>query len=210
MLAVALAATLVPSAALAQDPEPAAAGAPEPAPAPAPTGTRVHLELDRDARVHLYEVRSEIAVVGSGGSAYGVAYRSVCRAPCDRAVDSTDGRPFFVAVLNEEGRLGAPSKRFMLEGYDDANVRVKVGRPGLRAAGWGVMMIGAVGMAVGAGLLAPGILLDRPKMVTGGAVSLGIGSAALIGGIVAMVVGRTRVAVSNRTSAHRRRFLTLR
>src|SRR5262245_32906245 len=64
------------------------------APTSAAAGLRLHIETD-DPSVTLNRITGSLAVIGTGGSAYAVASKPVCLAPCDRVVDPGDADEFF-------------------------------------------------------------------------------------------------------------------
>lgn len=170
----------------------AAAATPTPEPAPVPATPevglgrpRVHLVLSGTKQVNLYEVNDEIVASGYGGSVYGMNFRSVCAAPCDRVVDGTRGQDFFLS--QGSGTVWTASRRFGLsDRTGDVTIEVKPGSKALR-------IVGAVLVGFGLGFAIAGGILAIPKFTrTPGLIMLAGGAPVLIAGIPMMVLGRTR------------------
>lgn len=170
---------------------------PTPAPAPAadvpgPGKPRVHLELTRPRTVKLYEVDSEIVASGYNASMYGIQYRNVCAAPCDRPIDGTRGQDFFLAT-GDSAMLTA-SRRFSLEEHTgDVTLRVKPGSAGLR-------IVGAILLGIGIGATIGGVAFTALKSTRNplGYTFLGIGVPTLVAGIPMLIFGRTRYELHDR------------
>lgn len=146
---------------------------------------RVHLELTRPRDVKLYEVSSEIVASGYYTSMYGMQFRTVCSAPCDKVIDGTRGQDFFLA--SGQSAMMTGSRRFSLDGKQgDVTLRVKPGSGGLR-------IVGAILLGIGIGCLVGGAVLAVPKSTRKiGYVFLGIGAPSLAAGIPMTILGRTR------------------
>lgn len=146
---------------------------------------RVHLELTRPRDVKLYEVSSEIVASGYYTSMYGMQFRTVCSAPCDKVIDGTRGQDFFLA--SGQSAMMTGSRRFSLDGKQgDVTLRVKPGSGGLR-------IVGAILLGIGIGCLVGGAVLAVPKSTRNiGYVFLGIGAPSLVAGIPMTILGRTR------------------
>ncbi|MFO0631370.1 MAG: hypothetical protein U0168_00820 [Nannocystaceae bacterium] len=146
---------------------------------------RVHLSLLRQRPVTLYEVQGEIVASGYYSSMYGMNFRSVCAAPCDRPIDGTRGQEFFLAT--GEGAMWTASRKFTLaDQQGDVTVEVRPGSRGLR-------IVGAVLLGIGIGCAIGGAILAIPKTTRiPGLALLGVGAVGLAGGIPTMIVGRTR------------------
>ena len=155
---------------------------------------RVHLELDRPREVRLYEIDNEIVASGYYSSMYGMQFRTVCTAPCDRVVDATRGQDFFLAT--GQSAMMTASRRFSLDNKrGDVTIRVKPGNAGLR-------IVGAVLLGIGIGCLIGGAVLTVPKSTRNiGYVFLGIGAPSLVAGIPMTILGRTRYELADTDDA---------
>ncbi len=168
---------------------------------PAPEGPRVHIERSRDVPVSLYEVRGEFAAVGSAGTVQGVAYGSVCGAPCDRVVDGSEGQSFFLATQGRNGGVAVASKRFTLaDQRGDLTIRVKPGRVGLRFGGLMMTSFGLTGAVLGPSLLGVGRAMDQPSYIRPGIALTVAGIPLAAVGIVMTVLGRTRFEMVDRNA----------
>jgi hypothetical protein len=158
---------------------------PPPKEEPGVAKPRVHLELTRPRDVRLYEIDSEIVASGYYSSMYGMQFRTVCTAPCDRVIDATRGQDFFLAT--GQSAMMTASRRFSLDSKQgDVTIRVRPGHSGLR-------IVGAVLLGIGIGCLIGGAALAVPKSTRNiGYVFLGIGGPSLLAGIPLTILGRTR------------------
>ncbi|MBX7080854.1 MAG: hypothetical protein K1X88_16770 [Nannocystaceae bacterium] len=152
---------------------------------------RVHLSLLRDRPVTLYEVQGEIVASGYYSSMYGMNFRSVCAAPCDRPIDGTRAQEFFLAT--GEGAMWTASRKFTLaDRQGDVTLEVRPGSKGLR-------IVGAVLLGIGIGCAIGGAILAIPKSTRiPGLALLGVGAVGLAGGIPTMIIGRTRWRYADR------------
>lgn len=176
----------------------AAAPAPREEPAQA-QGPRLHIESTKPASVHLYEITGEMIAHGANVTVHGIQYRPVCAAPCGKVIDTSGGSSYFFG-----GEGLTTSNRFNLtDARGDVTAVVKPGRKGLRIGGIITMSVGISLMAVGAALFyfakadseSDSIIFDRPARPPNYGPAAGVlvgGAAALAGGIVMMVLGKTR------------------
>jgi hypothetical protein len=170
----------------------------QPAPARAETSDesdlgrpRVHVELTRPRTVKLYEVDSEIVASGYNTSMYGIQYRSLCAAPCDRTIDGTRGQDFFLAT-GDSGVLTASRRFSLVDHRGEVTLRVKPGSAGLR-------IVGAILLGIGIGCTIGGAVFAALKSTrTIGYVFLGIGVPSLAAGIPMTIFGRTRYELYDR------------
>lgn len=166
----------------------------EPAPASPPPlahGPRVHLSLTRDKPVTLYEVQSEVVAGGYNASLYGMSFRSVCTAPCDRVIDGGRGQQFFLAT--GEGVVWTASRKFTLEQAGGAlDIAVRPGGRGLRIVGAILLGIG-IGAAIGGSILVIGRSTRTAGFGLLGAAVPGLGA-----GIPMTILGRTRYRMGER------------
>jgi hypothetical protein len=167
---------------------------PPPKEEPGVAKPRVHLELTRPREVRLFEIDNEIVASGYYGATYGMQFRAVCTAPCDRVIDATRGQDFFLAT--GQSSMTTASRRFSLDGKQgDVTIRVKPGNRGLR-------IVGAVLLGIGIGCLIGGAALAVPKSTRNiGYVFLGIGAPSLIAGIPMTIFGRTRYELADTDDA---------
>lgn len=175
------------------DPDPATwpSESKPPSPPPLAAGPVVHLSLTRDKPVTLYEVRSELVAGGYNASLYGMSFRSVCTAPCDRVVDGSRGQQFFLAT--GEGVVWTASRKFTLEQRSGAlDIAVRPGGRGLRIVGAILLGIG-IGAAIGGTILAIG----KPTRIAGYGL-LGVAVPGLGAGIPMTILGRTRYRMGER------------
>lgn len=177
-----------------------AAPAPAPREEPAPVyGPRLHIEPTKPASVHLYEITGEMVAHGANVTVHGIQYRPVCAAPCDKVIDTSGGSSYFFG-----GEGLTTSNRFNLtDARGDVTAVVKPGRRGLRTGGIITMSVGIALMALGGGLFVlsksradrDAILGEGPAEPPKYGAPIGLlvgGAAALAGGIVMMVLGKTR------------------
>lgn len=194
-------------------PKDTAAPAPPPPVAPAaPSGpTRgmpfVHIESNWPD-VELSRVEGD---VGGGyhhqqGGYVGptVISKYVCRAPCDRLVDGRDGHRFFIGGA---GMFPAPA--FRLDDLDgDVTVRVKGTSIGRFTGGVVLTALGGMLALGGTMFTAVSFAMDpeptpeqpnpeheRGVVRTFGLVTLGLGAASLVGGLILLSEGRTRIEI---------------
>jgi hypothetical protein len=146
---------------------------------------RVHVEGDYQD-IEIRRVGASIAVHTSSGSAYGVFTQSVCTRPCDEIIDGRHGAQFYFA-----GSGMVSSAPFSLGSYrGDVLARVNGGSAAARVGGIITLSIGGVLMLTGG--LGVAIGDDRSFLSPGkGAVMLGVGAAAIAGGIVLIVTSKT-------------------
>ncbi|MFZ6182072.1 hypothetical protein [Nannocystis pusilla] len=179
-----------------------AVSAPAPAPReePAPVyGPRLHIETTKPASVHLYEITGEMVAHGANVTVHGIHYRPVCAAPCGKVIDTSGGSSYFFG-----GEGLTTSNRFNLtDARGDVTAVVKPGRRGLRTGGIITMSVGLALMALGGGLFVLSksradrdeILGEGPAEPPKYGAPIGLlvgGAAALAGGIVMLVLGKTR------------------
>ena len=201
--------------------EPAPVAAPAPAAAPVqepqrPLGPRLHIEPSRDVTVDLFEITAEIVAHGANTTVRGIAYRPVCKSPCDAVIDAGNGQSFFFG-----GDGVTTSRRFtLLDQGNDVVAHVKPGRRGLRFGGLAMLSIGAAGILTGGVLFAfagrkpltryddmgQPIEAEFKPNYTPATALLVTGAALLIGGIVMYVMGRTTFKLSPRGSSLRGRL----
>jgi hypothetical protein len=175
-------------------PKPDASPTPAPAPAPgaaaseetpSPGRPRVHLELTKPRATKLYIVDSEIVASGYYSSMYGIQFRSICTAPCDRVIDGSRGQAFFLAT--GDNAVWNASRKFSLDANTgDVRIRVRPGSTGLRIAGAVLLGLGLGGL-IGGAVLA---ILDSTR--TAGIGLLAGGAPLFAAGLPMMIVGRTR------------------
>lgn len=152
---------------------------------------RIHLDLARDKPVTLYEVDSEIVASGYNTSMYGMKFRSVCVAPCDRIVDGSRGQQFFLAT-GENAMWTASRKLTLADKSGDLPIHVKPGNRGMRIAGAIIFGIG-LGCVIGGPLL----FLTKPTRPAGIGL-LAVGGPSLLAGLPMMILGRTRYEMGAR------------
>jgi hypothetical protein len=180
--------------------------APPPGPpvvGPAPGRPRLHVVSD-SPEVQVQEITSQTmgAVWTGSGSAWATltTFRPVCNVPCDQPIDE---RPSY--FFNGPGIPA--STPFQIAGRGpEVHMDVKAGSTGLRGGGIAVMSLGGAGIAAGAAMVAIGSITTpsfdsttfqeipgQPNhgLITGGGVAIGVGVAALAGGIVMIILGRT-------------------
>ncbi len=132
----------------------------------------------------------------------GAISKYVCRAPCDKLVDGRDGHRFFI-----KGSGMFPSPPFRLDTFDGSVTARVTGTSMSRFTG-GVVLAALGGtLTLGGGMFtAFSFLIDPEKTAenpnpegelrtvrTFGLVLLGMGVASLVGGIVFLSEGRTRI-----------------
>lgn len=197
----------------AADPTSATAGSPPPAQsAPAsqspPPANAVHLHIESPTPALLFSHESAGGTVD--GHDVGVDRATlVCSAPCDKVLDVAPNQTF---TANGDFM---PSPSFTLgEHRGDVDLTLRPGNQGVRVAGDVLTVGGGVLAAVGATLVIVGEIVasttvnvtvdgQPAKSTTGdgggkwmvptGAIVGGVGVAALVGGIVALVESRTSV-----------------
>jgi hypothetical protein len=163
----------------------------------------VRLHVESPEPVKIFQNR----IVGSG---YVGGYRFVagtsdfiCDAPCGEVVDARYGDRFRLV-----GEM--PPTNFDLEGLSgDVTVHVKPGSRGLKIGGIVMTAVGGAAILAGASVLIYGATLDAANLdldgtvdtddgsdyMIPGAVTMGVGAAVLVGGIVSIVVARTSTDV---------------
>lgn len=183
-------------------PKPAKAKPDEPEEGPGvPT---LHVETSRPVNLQVFQVTSDMVAAGAGVTIVGMAYRPICSAPCDRAIDGSQGHSFFFG-----GDGVTASRRFTLSGYSgNLTAEVKPGRKGLLVGG---IVLASISPAVIGGGLAWMLFAKLNATTTGidpltgeftevrgtpnyagPAALIAVGGAMLVGGIVMAVLGRTR------------------
>jgi hypothetical protein len=174
-------------------PEPAASA--EPAePAPAPGAPHVHIEANWP-NVEIVRIESGVPVTTDRGTTSGIVVHPVCKAPCGEVVDGRDGAQFYFAA---PGMVS--SKTFGLaDKSGDITARIKGGSEGRRYGGLAMTIAGGASTLTGGiFLVAGGAMSADPteaakgqRMVTVGAVTLGVGATLLVPGIVLLTTNRT-------------------
>lgn len=174
---------------------------------------RLHIELTRPADLKLYEVTSEMSAMSfHTGPMKFTASRPVCGAPCGQIIDGRRGQSFF---FNGDGVI--KSQKFTLSGRSgDIVARVKPGRAALRVGGVAVMILGGIGLGTSGFLFLTadrgltsyddmGRPLPRPEPSYLPATAVLIsGAVVAVGGLVMVLLSRTRVQWSQRVTAARR------
>lgn len=164
----------------------------------------VKLHIDSPAPIEIYSHHD-----GEGHDLENPAF--VCASPCDIQVDGSKGQEFSAAGIHAN-----ESSRFKLEGMSgDQNLKVSPGSPGLRTAGLFMVIAGSAAVA-GGGVVAVAALVsnstqtqtqangatvsvtkDDSGLQTAGFVIAGVGVAALVGGVVSMIVSKTDAHVEH-------------
>lgn len=154
-----------------------------------PGRPHVHIELSRNRPIKLFEIDDEILASGYNSTSYGVRFRSICVAPCDRVIDGSRGQTFFLATARQS--MWTASRKFSLDDrVGDVTLRVRPGNSGLRIAG-------AVLLGIGIGALIGGAVLVAPASTRNVGIGLLAGGAPLFAaGIPMLVFGRTRYEMS--------------
>ncbi len=128
-----------------------------------------------------------------------------CQSPCDKVIDGRAGQAFYFA-----GDEIPQSARFHLtEKSGDVTARVSPGNRGVRTAGAWLIGLGITGVTAGAITLPIGMAMNSgaapgqssSTVPMAGGVTLGIGAAMLLSGIVMNVVGHTRYDFSTAQTA---------
>ena len=174
---------------------------------------RLHIELTRPVDLKLFEVAGEVSSFFMGPFTAS-AVRRVCVAPCDLVVDGRRGQSFFF-----DGKYATKSKEFTLSGRSgDVVARVKPGRPGLIGGGIAVMSLGVAGLSVSAYMfmqehrksldhkyddMNQAMSFAGPNYLPATAVLIS-GALVVAGGLAMVLLGRTRVAWSQRVTTGRR------
>lgn len=164
-------------------------------------GPRVHIDAPGD--VALYQILGEGTAVGRDVVIAWMHYRPVCRAPCNDTVDVSTGAKFFVGGDKYTGsrRLNLGDKRGNL------TLQVKPGRKSVMISGTVLMGLGVSSIALGVGVgyirkveaenpgydtmgtplpaTTPDYRLPRALVI--------LGALGMAGGLVMMILGRTRV-----------------
>lgn len=130
-----------------------------------------------------------------GATTTGTVVRPVCKAPCGEVVDGRDGSQFYFAA---PGMVS--SRTFGLADKEgDVTARIKGGSAGRRYAGLAMTIGGGAASLTGGVFLASGAAMSADpeeasngkRLVTMGAVTLGVGTALLVPGIVLLSTNRT-------------------
>ena len=166
----------------ASEPDPQPDPQPETEPPPQRGKPRVHIDTANDRSVNLFEIGTEQQRGGPYGTTYGASFTAVCAAPCDREVDGTSGKSFF---LGQD--IWTASPRFKLDEYSgDLTIRVRPGNKTLR-------IVGAVLLGVGIGAaVAGGVFVFGENTRRTGVGLLASGAAGIVIGTPMLVFGRTR------------------
>lgn len=180
------------------EPGPTKAGyADAPADEPAagkPGVVKIHIDADRPVQL-LEEMSTSVGAVG-GYLVTASQVRSVCAAPCDRVVDASRGQQF--AVVGDDM---PPSDAFRLsDRAGDATIKVDSGSSGLRTGGGVLATFGILGLTAGIPMIVIGAAVDgktADTLTAAGAVATGAGAAFLAGGIAMLIVGKTKIEVTN-------------
>jgi hypothetical protein len=135
--------------------------------------------------------------------------RPLCRAPCDRVIDASDGRIFYFGGLDL-----LPSKRFYLaDRTGDVHFKVTARSALLRTGGVVMLALGGSFAVLGLGSLSFGDNLDPqagtryPVMLCGGILTA-VGLSLVAGGAVVFGLARTEY-VENKLSSRLRGTLFL-
>jgi len=200
-------------------PKEPAAPAPPPAAPPTPTAPTMGMPL-----IHIESNWSDLELsriegdIGGGFQQQQQGYagpttisKYVCRAPCDKLVDGRDGHRFFITG---PGMFPAPS--FRLDDQD-GHVTVRVKGTSLGRFTGGVILV-ALGGVMGLGgamftgasfAIDPEPTMENPNpqedmrvVRTFGLVTLGLGAAGLIGGILLLSEGHTRIEIVKPTAGN--------
>lgn len=173
----------------------------------------VRLHVDTPNPVKVFE-RSTATGSVNGYAVVATLDAPVCVSPCDKVLDGSDGSTFFVS-----GDGVPASNQFSFAGMKgDADLHVKPGSPALRTGGWVLMSLGGVAVATGV----TGLLLGyagQPYSTTlnsDGSVSTtktfagnvrtpaivvtAVGGAAMVGGIIMAITGRTHIQLEGDTA----------
>ncbi len=161
---------------------------------------RLHIEADRPG-VRL--LRIERAMSDDMGE--GILVRNVCTAPCDQVIDAKKGQTFFFGA---DGMV--PSRGFKLSRLEGNLVaRVDGGSLVGRQLGYlfggfgGAAMIGGAAM-LAAGYGGSGTRLNaegkveegaNSNLTTGGAITLGVGTALVVTAVVLVVTAKTKITL---------------
>lgn len=149
----------------------------------------VFLHVDTEASgVEVHRVQSTTMGIVGDQSIIAVQTKLECHAPCDRKLPS--GQYFF------SGPGITPSRGFSLDaGWERAEADVDAGSAGLNLGGWWMSSLGLAAATSGGIFIGLGYALDDDTVGTehyagwrtAGFVTLGVGSAMLVGGIVMIV-----------------------
>jgi len=184
--AIALCMATAPAIALAAPPSPTPAPASQ---TPEPTaanddGILIHIESTDDRDLELFEVTGKAVAVGSGGTASAVSFRRICDAPCDVRIPTTPSYFIGGPRVSNSGHFRVPRSQ------DQVSLRVRPGRPGVRAGAFLLSTLGLVAVVTG---VAVHVLGNRP---TGNGLLVG-GSLGIAGSVPMFVFGRTKVRLGN-------------
>lgn len=177
----------------------------------------VKLHIQSPVPVTLMQTKP-LGYVSAGGYSMGVAAtRSVCTAPCDRVIDSSDGSNYFLT-----GPSFAPHSLELSQRRGDVTAKVDTGSPAGRTIGSLAITGGVLGALVGGPLAMVGALekgnsmsaKDTQKgasLENTGFIILGVSGVAIVGGIIARIVSAEHVKVeashgAKRTAAIKPRY----
>ena len=160
--------------------------------APAQSGPgrpHVHIELVGNRPIKLFEIDNEILASGYNSTSYGIQFRSICVAPCNRVIDGSRGQSFFLATARSP--TWTASRKFSLDDrVGSVRLIVRPGNAGLRIAG-------AVLLGIGLGALISGAVVVASESTRPIGIGLLAGGAPLFAaGIPMLVLGRTRYEMS--------------
>lgn len=155
-----------------------------------PTGPglpRVHIDSDNPGlQVALIRVNADFSGTSGRAGFEGASTSSICTAPCDIGVDTSQGQEFFFG-----GDGVVPSSRFRLQNKGDPVIlTVSPGSEEARSGGLLLMLTGVGGVIAGASMIAVGNGGSR-SLTAGGGVMLGLGVVAAGIGIPVFRAGRT-------------------
>lgn len=182
-----------------------AAPAAAPAPAPMPLETRpasgaaagrgrprLTIEVRGRRQVHLFTPGQGLMVPTSQPTVVrsGAILRSVCQAPCGQVIDGSEGYPFFFGG----DRVPLSRPLYLNDAEGDVVAEVRPGRLGFLVGGVLATSYGLVGTIAGATLVG----IDHERFGRPGGITLGVGAALLVSGIVMMVRGQTRFKLRRR------------
>ncbi|MDI1475467.1 hypothetical protein [Polyangium sp. y55x31] len=187
---------------------PQGSAAPAPAPAPAPLAPTEGMPL-----VHIESNWPELELARIDGDVGGGNHQPefvgpntitkyICRAPCDKLVDGRDGHRFYIS-----GPGMVPTESFRLDGLDGhVTARVKGVSLARFTGGFLGTVLGGFFAVSGAAITGMSYTIDTtptpevPDPVrqirtvrTIGLVTLGIGAAGFVGGLMLLSEGRTRI-----------------
>lgn len=161
-------------------------------PAPGRGRPRLTIEVRGRRQVHLFTPGQGLMVPTSQPTVVrsGTILRSVCQAPCGQVIDGRDGYPFFFGG----DRVPLSRPLYLNDAEGDMVAEVRPGRLGFLVGGVLATSYGLVGTIAGATLVG----IDHERFGRPGGITLGVGAALLVSGIVMMVRGQTRFKLRRR------------